>query len=97
MKFVFRILIWKQEEGMKLMRVTRRLSTMETKERRSSRAMEKRMMLLRKREKKSHENIVQKMAMMKTIVGNFILKEDPKSLATTTKGSQRLLQPFNMI
>jgi hypothetical protein len=53
------------------------------------------MMLLRKREKNSHENIVQKMAMMKTIVGNFILKEDPKSLAT--KGSQRLLQPYNMI
>jgi hypothetical protein len=32
-----------------------------------------------------------KMAMMKTIVGSFILKEDPKILATTTKGSQRLL------
>jgi hypothetical protein len=69
--------------------------SMETKERRSLRAMEKRMLLLRKREKNSHANIVQKMAMMKTIVGNFILKEDPKSLATT--GSQRLLQPYNMI
>jgi hypothetical protein len=51
--------------------------------------------VLRKREKNLHANIVQKMAMMKTIVGNFILKEDPKSLAT--KGSQRLLQPYNMI
>jgi hypothetical protein len=60
-------------------------------------AMAKRILLLRKKEKNSHVNIVQKMAMMKTIVGNFILKEDPKSLATTTKRSQRLLQPFNMI
>jgi hypothetical protein len=42
-------------------------------------------------------NIVQKMAMMKTIVVNFILIEDPKSLATTRKGSQRPLQLFNMI
>jgi hypothetical protein len=65
------------------------------KERGSSRAMAKIMLLLKKREKNSHANIVQKMAMMKTIVGNFILKEDPKSLAT--KGSQRLLQPYNMI
>src|ERR1700722_1646903 len=97
MKFVFRPLIWKQEEGTKLMRVTRSLSAMETKERGSSREMAKRMLLLRKREKNSHASIVQKMAMMKTIVGNFILKEDPKSLATATKGSQRLLQPFNMI
>jgi hypothetical protein len=55
---------------------------METKERRSSKAMAKGMLLLRKREKNSHINIVQKMAMMKTIVGNFILKEDQKSLAT---------------
>jgi hypothetical protein len=55
----------------------------------------KKMILLRKREKNLHANIVQRMAMMKTIVGNFILKEDPKSLAT--KGSQRLLQPYNMI
>jgi hypothetical protein len=61
----------------------------------SSREMEKRMLLIRKREKNLHANIVQKMAMMKTIVGNFTLKEDPKILAT--KGSQRLLQPYNMI
>jgi hypothetical protein len=87
--------IWKQEEGMKLMRVKRILSAMETNERGSSREMAKRMLLLRKRDKNSHANIVQKMAMMKTIVGNFILKEDPKSLATN--GSQRLLQPYNMI
>jgi hypothetical protein len=80
---------------MKLMRVTRGLLVMETKERGSSREMAKRMLLLIKREKNLHANIVQKMAMMKTIVGNFILKEDPKSLAT--KGSQRLLQPYNMI
>jgi hypothetical protein len=86
---------WKQEEGMKLMRVARSLSVTETRERGSSREMEKRMLLLRKREKNLHANIVQRMAMMKTIVGNFILKEDPKSLAT--KGSQRLLQPYNMI
>jgi hypothetical protein len=95
MKFVFRPLIWKHEEGTKLMRVTRILLAMETKEKGSSRAMAKRILLLRKREKNSHANIVQKMAMMKTIVGNFILKEDPKNLAT--KGSQRLLQPYNMI
>jgi hypothetical protein len=55
----------------KLMRVTRSLSVMETKERGSSMEMAKRMLLLRKREKNSHENIVQKMAMMKTIVGNL--------------------------
>jgi hypothetical protein len=79
------------------MRVTRRRSAMETKERRSSRAMAEIMLLLRKREKNSHVNIVQKMAMMKTIVVSFILKEDPKGLATTTKGSQRLLQLFNRI
>jgi hypothetical protein len=91
MKFVFRQLIWKPDEGMKLMRVKRILSVMETKERGSSREMEKRMLLLRKREKNLHANIVQKMAMMKTIVGNFILKEDPKGLAT--KGIQRLPQP----
>jgi len=91
---VFRPLIWKKEEGMKLMRVTRSLSAMETKERGSSREMTK-IMLLRKREKNSHANIVQKMAMIKTIVGNFILKEDPRILAT--KGSQILLQPYNMI
>jgi hypothetical protein len=80
---------------MKIMRVTRSLSFMETNERGSSKAMAKRMLLLRKREKNSHANIVQKMAMIKTIVGNFILKEDPKILAT--KGSQRLMQPYNMI
>jgi hypothetical protein len=95
MKFVFKPFIWKQEEGIKFMRVTRSLLVMEIKERGSSRAMAKRMLLLRKRDKNLHANIVQKMAMMKTIVGNFILKEDPKSLAT--KGSQRLLQPYNMI
>jgi hypothetical protein len=95
MKFVFRQLIWKPEEGMKLMRVTRSLSVMETKERGSSRAMAKRMLLLRKRENNLHANIVPKMAMMETIVRNFILKEDPKSLAT--RGSQILLQPYNMI
>jgi hypothetical protein len=77
------------------MRVTRSLLAVETKERRSSREMEKRMLLLKKKEKNPHENIVQKMSMMKTIVGNFILKEDPKRLAAT--GSQRLLQPYNMI
>ena len=33
MKFVFRPLIWKQEEGMKLTRVTKILSVMETKKR----------------------------------------------------------------
>jgi hypothetical protein len=82
---------------MTLMRVTSRHSTMETRERRSSRAMAERMLLLRKRKKNSHVNIVQKMAMMKIIVGSFILKEDPKGLATTTKGSQRLLQLFNRI
>jgi hypothetical protein len=47
---------------------------METKERGNSKEMERRMLQSRKREKNSHVNIVQKMAMMKTTVGNFILK-----------------------
>jgi hypothetical protein len=85
MKFVFRPLIWKKEEGMKLTRVIRSLSDIETKERGILREMEKRMLLLRKMEKNLHANIVQKMAMMKTIVGNFILKEDPKNLAREVK------------
>jgi hypothetical protein len=36
--------------------------------------MEEIMLHSRKREKNSHVNIVQKMAMMKTIIGNLILK-----------------------
>jgi hypothetical protein len=40
-----------KEKGMKLMRVARIPSAMETKERRSSKAMAKGMLLLRKREK----------------------------------------------
>jgi hypothetical protein len=47
---------------------------MEKKERGNSKEMERRLLQSRKREKKSHVNIVQKMSMMKTIVGNFILK-----------------------
>jgi hypothetical protein len=46
----------------------------ETKERGNSKEMERRMLQSRKRDKKSHVNNVQKMAMMKIIVGNFILK-----------------------
>jgi hypothetical protein len=47
---------------------------METKERGNSNEMERRVLQSRKREKNSHVNIVQKMAIMKTIVGNFIPK-----------------------
>jgi hypothetical protein len=57
--------------------------------------MERIMLHSRNREKNSHVNIVQNMAMMKTIAGNFILKRDPKS--STTKLNQRLLQLHNMI
>jgi hypothetical protein len=55
----------------------------------------RKMLQSRNRERNSHVNIVQKMAMMKTIVGNFVLKRDPKS--STIRGNQRLLQPYNMI
>jgi hypothetical protein len=40
----------------------------------NSKEMERRMLHSKKKEKNSHVNTVQKMAMMKTIVGNFILK-----------------------
>ena len=70
-------------------------SSVETKERGNSKEKGRRMLQSRKTENNSHVNIVQNKAVIKTIVGNFILKEDPKSLAT--KGSQRLLQPYNMI
>jgi hypothetical protein len=43
----------------------------------------------RKRERKSHVNNVQRMVMMKTIVGKFILKRDPK--ISSIRGNQRLL------
>jgi hypothetical protein len=46
----------------------------ETKERGNSKEKGRRMLQSRKREKNSHVNIVQKKAMMKTTVGNFILK-----------------------
>jgi hypothetical protein len=95
MKFVYKKLIWKQEGGMNLKRTARNLLFMETKERRSSSEMEEIMFQSRKREINSLINIIQKMAMMKTIVGNFILKRDPKS--STIKGNQILLQPYNMI
>jgi hypothetical protein len=52
--------------------------------------MEERILQSRKRERNSHVNIVQRMAMMKTIVGNFILKVDPK--ISSIRGNQRLLQ-----
>jgi hypothetical protein len=91
MKFVYRQLIWKQEGGMNLKREERNFLFMETKERRSSREMEERMLRSRKREINSHVNTIKNMAMMKTIVGNFILKRDPKS--STIRGNQRLLQP----
>ena len=49
-------------------------SSMETKERENSKENGQRMTPSRNREKKSHANIVQNKAMMKTIVGNFILR-----------------------
>jgi hypothetical protein len=45
MKFVYKLLIWKQEEGTTLMKVTRRHSAMETRERKISKAMAGRMLL----------------------------------------------------
>jgi hypothetical protein len=61
-----------------LKRETRSLLIMETRERGSLKEMERKMLQSRKRERKSHVNIVQRMAMMKTNVGNFILKETQK-------------------
>jgi hypothetical protein len=78
-----------------LKRESRSHFIMETKERGNSMEKEERMLQSRKTEKKYHVNIVKNMAMMKTTVGNFILKRDPKS--STTKGNQRLLQLHNMI
>ena len=78
-----------------LKRATIRHFIMKTKERGNSKENEEIMLQSGKREKNSHVNTVQNMAMMKTIVGNFILKRDPKS--STTKGNQRLLQLHNMI
>lgn len=46
----------------------------ETKERGNSKKKEKTMLQSKRREKKSHVNIVQNKVMMKTTVGNFILK-----------------------
>jgi hypothetical protein len=80
---------------MNLKRAEGNLLFMETNERRSSREMEERMLQSRKREINSHVNIVQKMSMVNTIAGIFILKRDPKSSAIM--GNQRLLQPNNMI
>ena len=68
---------------------------METRERGSLKEMERKMLQSRKRERNSHVNIVQRMAMMKTIVGNFILKRGQKS--STTKRNQALLQLYNKI
>jgi len=48
--------------------------SLETKKRGSSKARIKRMLQSRRREKKSHIQIVQKKSMMKTNVVNFILK-----------------------
>jgi hypothetical protein len=67
-------LIWKQEGGMNLKRETISLLLRETRERGNSKEMEEIMVQSKKRDKKSHVNTVQRMAMMKTIVGNFILK-----------------------
>jgi hypothetical protein len=74
MKIVCRKLIWKQEVIILLKRATRIHFLMETKERGNSKELERRMLQYRKREKISHVNTVQNMAMMKNNVGNFILK-----------------------
>jgi hypothetical protein len=71
---VYRKIIWKKEGGMNLKREARNLLLRETSERENSREMEEIMLQSRKREKKLHVNIFQKMAMMNTIVGNFNLK-----------------------
>jgi len=47
-------------------------TNMETKERRILKAKKKRMLRSRKREKNSHQNIIQKKVVMNTIVGNYI-------------------------
>jgi hypothetical protein len=61
-------------QGMNLKREERSLLLKETRERGNSKEMEEIMLQSRKRERKSHENTIQRMAMMNTIVGNFILK-----------------------
>jgi len=68
---------------------------METREKGSFKEMERKMLQSRKRERNSHVNVVQRMARMKTIVGNFILKRDPKS--STTNRNQTLLPLYNKI
>jgi hypothetical protein len=57
--------------------------------------MERKMLQSRKRGRNSLVNIVQRMSMMKTIVGSFILKRDPK--ISTKKRNQTLLQLYNKI
>jgi hypothetical protein len=74
MKFVYKKLIWKKEGIMLLKREEISHFLMETRERGNSKEMERRMLQSRKREKNPHVNIVQNMVMMKTIVGNFVLK-----------------------
>jgi hypothetical protein len=74
MNFVYSKLIWKQGGGMNLKRATRSLLLRETRERQNSKEMEEMMLQSRKRERNSHVNIDQRMIMMKTIVGNFIVK-----------------------
>jgi hypothetical protein len=63
-----------EARGMNLKRETRSLLLKETRERGNSKEMEERMLRSRKRERNSHVNIVQRMVMMNTIIGNFILK-----------------------
>ena len=48
--------------------------SLETKERGSSKERIKRMLQSRRRDKNSHVNIVQNKSMMKTTVGNFIVR-----------------------
>jgi hypothetical protein len=63
---------------------------METREKGSLKEIERKMIQSIKRGRNSLVNIVQRMAMMNTIVGNFILKKGKKS--STIKRSQTLLQ-----
>ena len=74
MKYVLMQLTWNQEARMFLKRLANNLLNLETKERGSLKEQEKIMLQSRNRERNLHVNILQKKALMKNIVGNYIQK-----------------------
>jgi len=62
-----------------LKRLARKLPNLETNERGSLKEKEKRMILSRKRERNLPLNIVQCKAMMKMIIGNYIINDSKEA------------------